>query len=218
MGTLRGYESALWWTRMLLPNAGRKVANWLLCGFIRCNNILTARLITAPCISSGAVGMMSLLCTFFECKIHAYFFSNSFQTFVKILIILTYQIKIDKFNNNLQIQGNYHQMINNIFVLLNESFLFTVIDMVIQLSKIIQMGWFWSNLKSSFKILMKINFKNTIQSWIKNFWLFGSHLVYSYLFFHRIKWQSFKIESITCTRTSPANQQRTSARKRLWHV
>ena len=33
------------------------------------------------------------------------FFSNSFQTFVKILIILTYQIKIDKFNNNLQIQG-----------------------------------------------------------------------------------------------------------------
>ena len=36
---LRGYGSALWRTRMLLPNAGRKIADWLLRGFIQCANI-----------------------------------------------------------------------------------------------------------------------------------------------------------------------------------
>ena len=30
------YESALWRTRMLLPDTGRKVAYWLLLGFIQC--------------------------------------------------------------------------------------------------------------------------------------------------------------------------------------
>ena len=33
---LRGYESVMWRTRMLLPNTGRKVTDWLLHGFIRC--------------------------------------------------------------------------------------------------------------------------------------------------------------------------------------
>ena len=36
---LNGYESALWWTRMLLPNAGRKFADWLLHDFIQYANI-----------------------------------------------------------------------------------------------------------------------------------------------------------------------------------
>ena len=46
---LRGYESALWRTRMLLPNGGRKIADWLVRGFIQCANIQVhiARSITA---------------------------------------------------------------------------------------------------------------------------------------------------------------------------
>ena len=44
-----GYESALWKTWMLLPNAGGEIADWLLRGFIQCANIqvLIARSITA---------------------------------------------------------------------------------------------------------------------------------------------------------------------------
>ena len=36
---LRDHESALWRTRMVLPNTGRKIADWLLCGFIQCANL-----------------------------------------------------------------------------------------------------------------------------------------------------------------------------------
>ena len=36
---LCGYESALWRTRMVIPNAGRKNADWLSCGCIQCANI-----------------------------------------------------------------------------------------------------------------------------------------------------------------------------------
>ena len=59
IGPPRGYESALCRTRMLLPNAGRKVADWLLRGFIQCANIqvLLARSITASVHKSGGCGM-----------------------------------------------------------------------------------------------------------------------------------------------------------------
>ena len=36
---LCGYESALWRTQMLLSNAGRNIADWLLRGFIQCANL-----------------------------------------------------------------------------------------------------------------------------------------------------------------------------------
>ena len=36
---LRSYESALGRTRMLLANAGMKIADWLLLGFIQCANL-----------------------------------------------------------------------------------------------------------------------------------------------------------------------------------
>ena len=53
----RGYESALWRTRMLLPNAGRKIADWLLCGFIQCTNIhVLARSLTASVQKFGGCG------------------------------------------------------------------------------------------------------------------------------------------------------------------
>ena len=50
--------SALWRTRMLLPNAGRKIADWLLRGFIQCANIqiLIARSITASVHKFGGCG------------------------------------------------------------------------------------------------------------------------------------------------------------------
>ena len=53
------YESALWRTRMQLPNAGRKITDWLIRGFIRCDNlqVFITWSITGPCISSGAVGV-----------------------------------------------------------------------------------------------------------------------------------------------------------------
>ena len=56
---LCGYESALWRTRVLLPKAGRKVADWLLRGFIQCVNVqvLIARSITASVHKFGAVCM-----------------------------------------------------------------------------------------------------------------------------------------------------------------
>ena len=54
----RGYESALFRTRMLLPNAERKIADWLLRGFIQCANIqvLIARSITASVHKFGGGG------------------------------------------------------------------------------------------------------------------------------------------------------------------
>ena len=54
----RGYESALWRTQMLLPNAGRKIPDWLSCGFIQCANIqvLIARSITASVHKFGGCG------------------------------------------------------------------------------------------------------------------------------------------------------------------
>ena len=54
----RSYESALFRTRVLLPNAGRKVADWLLRGFIQCGNIqvIIARSITASVQKFGGCG------------------------------------------------------------------------------------------------------------------------------------------------------------------
>ena len=52
------YESALCRTRMLLPNAGRKIADWLLRGFIQCANIQVtkARSIAASVHKFGGCG------------------------------------------------------------------------------------------------------------------------------------------------------------------
>ena len=53
-----GYESALWRTRMLLPNTRKKIADWLLRGFIHCIQVLIARSITHSMHKlGGAVGM-----------------------------------------------------------------------------------------------------------------------------------------------------------------
>ena len=54
----RGYGSALLRTRMLLPNTGRKIADWSLRGFIQCANIqvLLARSITASVHKFGGCG------------------------------------------------------------------------------------------------------------------------------------------------------------------
>ena len=54
----RGYKSALWRTRLLLPNTGRKITDWLLSGFIQCANIqaLLARSITASVHKFGGCG------------------------------------------------------------------------------------------------------------------------------------------------------------------
>ena len=52
------FESALWRTGMLLPNAGGKIADWLLRGFIQCANIqvLIARSNTASLHKFGGCG------------------------------------------------------------------------------------------------------------------------------------------------------------------
>ena len=52
------YESALLRARMLLPNAGRKIADWLLSGFIKCAYIQVriAKSITASVHKFGGCG------------------------------------------------------------------------------------------------------------------------------------------------------------------
>ena len=54
----RGHESALWRTQMLLPNAGRKIADWILRGFILYANIHVriARSIAASVHKFGGCG------------------------------------------------------------------------------------------------------------------------------------------------------------------
>ena len=63
---LNGYESALilWRTCMLLPNAGRKLTDWFLRGFIQCANIQVLMItwsITASVHKFGAVGMTMMV-------------------------------------------------------------------------------------------------------------------------------------------------------------
>ena len=49
----RGYESALWRTRMLLTNAGRKITDWLLRDLSQCTNLCI--LITWSIMASALV-------------------------------------------------------------------------------------------------------------------------------------------------------------------